>query len=337
MKVIRRRPMAVAGLTLAVLAAHLGLLARLAPDRPAPLRTAPQTWQVRLAPPVTGPAEAPRPPAPGPATPPADPAPGAMRPPPPTRPIPQSPQTPTTAAPPTPRPLASARPDHAPASAAPAAGPALRLALPASRRLHYTLEGALRGQPVTGRAELDWRHDGTRYEARLVLALPAGRRRQDSRGEVGPAGLAPERHAEEAGTGEAVHFDRAGGRITFSRHRPEVPLQDGAQDRLSVLLQLGALLAGEPSLRQPGRRIALQTATTREAETWQWQVAGEEEPPQAGGHPRAWRLDRLPRHPFDPGWQAWFAPALDYLPVRLRLTWPSGDWLDQQWTASDRN
>ena len=48
------------------------------------------------------------------------------------------------------------------------------------------------------------------------------------------------------------------------------------------------------------------------------------------------KLTRNPRKEFDIKVELWLAPGMDYVPVRLRLTQPNGDWLDQQWSSTDR-
>jgi hypothetical protein len=45
---------------------------------------------------------------------------------------------------------------------------------------------------------------------------------------------------------------------------------------------------------------------------------------------------RLPLGTFEPALEVWLAPALDYAPVRMRLTQPAGDSLDYQWSGTDR-
>lgn len=218
-----------------------------------------------------------------------------------------------------------------------AADQAHRAVLPRPMRLRYELTGQARGFPLSGRGELSWRHDGREYEARLDLTIPLASRSQQSTGLVTPQGLAPVRYAERARSEEAAHFDRAAGRITFSGNRPEAALDPGAQDRLSVLIQLGALAAGDPGAFRPGRVVAVQTASARDADTWHFQVEGEEDLTLPGGRQRALHLLRQPRKEFDQRVELWLAPGLDYAPVRLRLTQPSGDWLEQQWSGTDRN
>ncbi|MFD0667875.1 DUF3108 domain-containing protein [Ramlibacter sp. MAHUQ-53] len=326
-----RPPGPLAWIAAAVTAAHVALLQALLPATPA-AAGAPRTFEVRQLP-APSPLAAPA----GPAEPtvlaaaaPA-PAPRATTAPAPRPPAPVAAPADRPAAPA----VAAAAAPHPP-HPAPAGAPQ-RAVVPPPVRLHYALTGQARGLPLSGQADLAWRHDGQRYEARLELSSLLASRIQESRGRLTPSGLAPERYGERTRREEAAHFDPAAGRITFSGNQPEQALAPGAQDRLSVLLHVGALLAGDPALRRPGRVIAVQTASTRDADTWHFSVEAQEELALPGGHQRALRLQRLPRKEFDQKVELWIAPGLDYLPVRVRLTQPSGDWLDQQWAGSDRN
>jgi hypothetical protein len=113
-------------------------------------------------------------------------------------------------------------------------------------------------------------------------------------------------------------------------------LLPGAQDRLSVLLQLGAMVAGAPAKFPPGTSVTVQTAGTREAEPWVFTVEGQEELRLPGGTVGALKLTRAPRREYDVKVELWLAPGMDYVPVRLRLTQPNGDSVDQQWSSTDR-
>jgi hypothetical protein len=240
----------------------------------------------------------------------------------------------------------------APAEAAPvpAAAPAPRparemgaqavaFAIPGSVRLHYKVSAHVHGFPLSANAELQWRQDGNSYEAVLQVGgglLPALARTQRSTGQITPEGLAPLRFSDKTRSEEAAHFEREKGKLTFSNNHPDVPLQPGAQDRLSILLQLGAMIGGEPKKYPPGTIITIQTASTRDAEPWLFTVEGDEELRLPGGTVTGLKLIRNPRREFDQTVELWLAPRMDYVPVRLRLTQPNGDSLDQQWSSTDR-
>jgi hypothetical protein len=215
--------------------------------------------------------------------------------------------------------------------------PAVNFHVAPPQRLHYQIAASLRGVPVTAQGELQWRHDGGSYEARMEVNLPLlPRRLQHSAGRLTEAGLEPHRYAEKVRSEEAAHFERNKGRISFSSNRPQAALEAGAQDRLSLLLQLGAMVAGAPARYRPGSEITVAVAGTREAEPWLLTVEAEEELVLPGGTVKSLRIVRLARREFDQKLEIWLAPGMDYAPVRLRLTQPNGDWLDQLWSATDR-
>ena len=220
---------------------------------------------------------------------------------------------------------------------APASPPPAAFTVAGSVRLHYRVTAQRLNQLWEGQAELLWRHDGEQYEAKLeVSALLLPTRVQRSTGRITADGLAPVRFSDKARNEEAAHFERDLGKVIFSSNRPDAPLLPGAQDRLSVLLQLGALIAANPGKFGPDATIAIQTASTRDAESWLFTVVAEEQLQLPGGNVSALKLTRNPRKEFDQKVELWLAPAMDYVPVRLRLTQPNGDWLDQQWSSTDR-
>ena len=226
------------------------------------------------------------------------------------------------------------------AAAAPArapAGQAVAFAIPAPMRLQYKVELRQRGFSLQATSELSWRHDGETYEARLAVSAPLfPTRSQRSNGRITAEGLAPERFSDKGRSEEAAHFERDKGKVSFSNNRPDVPLLAGTQDRLSVLLQLGAMIGGAPSKFPPGATITIQTAGTHDAEPWIFTVEGDDELVLPGGKLTALRLTRLPRKEFDLKVELWLAPGMDYAPVRLRLTQPNGDSVDQQWSSTDK-
>jgi hypothetical protein len=198
-------------------------------------------------------------------------------------------------------------------------------------RLVYDLVGEVRQMQYHAQAELMWRHDGQKYDARLtVSAFLVGSRSQSSEGSITPQGLAPSRFSDKKRRGEqATHFDRARERIVFSANTPEAPLQPGAQDRLSLLLQLSALLAGDPARFGPGATLNIQTAGPREAELWQFTVEGPETLNLAGRPVDTLKLVRQPRKTYDIRVELWLDRAPPHLPMRSRITQTNGDYLDQ--------
>jgi hypothetical protein len=226
---------------------------------------------------------------------------------------------------------------HPPATPKPSAARTSVFAIPGSMVLHYQVTAHTRGLVLNAQGQLHWHHDGNEYDARLELngpLLPS--RVQQSTGRITAEGLAPLRFSDKARSEEAAHFQREEGKVSFSSNRPDAPLTPGAQDRLSVVIQLGAMIAGKPENFAPGTAISIQTANTRDAEVWQFTVEGEETLRLPGGELSALKLVRNPRKEFDQKIELWLAPGMAYVPVRLRLTQPNGDWVDQQWSSTDK-
>ncbi|HUR90028.1 MAG TPA: DUF3108 domain-containing protein, partial [Ramlibacter sp.] len=228
-----------------------------------------------------------------------------------------------------------------PASATHEAGAAraTHFAVAPSARYHYDVTASGKGLTVRGNAVLEWRNRDGEYEAQLSMSSPfpfIRPRTQRSVGLVTAEGLAPVRFSDKSRSEEAAHFDRENGRVVFSTNKPEAALEPGVQDRLSIVMQLGAMLAGEPSKYRAGSTITVQTASTKEAEPWTFTVEGTESLTLPGGKMQAVHLIRNPRKEYDVKVELWLAPGAAYAPVRLRLTQPNGDWVDQQWSSTDR-
>ena len=176
----------------------------------------------------------------------------------------------------------------------------------------------------SGRAELRWRPGTGRYELELDAAgfgpqAPGSA----SQGSFDAAGLAPERHVDRRRGRDqrAVNFQREGGFISFSGPQLTHTLQPGAQDRLSWMLQLPAILQANPALAAEGAQISLWVASARgESDVWTFNVQGSEPLDLPGGRVEgALRLLRRPLRPFDTQVEVWLDPARQHLPVQVLL------------------
>jgi hypothetical protein len=201
---------------------------------------------------------------------------------------------------------------------------------PESALLKYQVLGQAKGLNYWASAELAWQQDGQTYDSRLtVSAFLLGSRTQTSKGTLGPEGLMPIRFGDKNRSELAAHFQRDKGIISFSANSPDAPLLKGAQDRLSVVIQIGSLLAGDPTRFPLGTMLSFQTVSQRETEVWHFLVEKEELLQLPFGEINAIKLNRKPRREFDQQIELWFAPTLGYLPVRLRITNANGDFVDQ--------
>ena len=253
----------------------------------------------------------------------------------------EAPATPVAEAPPPapePVPAASAPVVVAEAPAEPLAqAPAeVPITIPGSVRLLYDVQGQVKKMDYKARSELLWRQDGSQYDLRFeVSAFLVGSRVQTSRGKLTAQGLTPERFSDKSRNERAAHFNYDQGKITFSANSPDAPLAAGMQDRLSVFIQLGALLAGSPGAFPPGTTISQATVGPRDADLWKVTVAGEETLQVLGEEVKTLRLTRPPGQQYDSQVELWYAPSMGYLPVRIRLTQPSGDFADMQLRATE--
>lgn len=231
---------------------------------------------------------------------------------------------------------ASATEPTAPAAAPATDADARALTLPAPLKLRYTIYGKVGFLPYRAGGSLSWTHDEARYDARMeVEVFLLGSRVQTSQGRISAAGLQPLRFVDRVNADRTVEFDYPRQRILFSEGTPPEPLSAGAQDQLSVFIQLAGLLAGQPERYAPGSRLDLQAVGARDAPVWQFVVDGPEQLQLPGGTLATLKLTRPPTHGYDVQAELWLAPQLGYLPARIRLTQSNGDFVDQQWTGTE--
>jgi hypothetical protein len=181
--------------------------------------------------------------------------------------------------------------------------------------------------------ELLWAPDGAHYNAHLEISAWGVRwRTWSSKGDLSDGGLQPLRFGDKPRGAElATHFQREKGIISFSANNPDVPLQTGAQDKLSAILQLSAIVAGEPARYASGATIAFQAADAHRAELWNFKVGGTEPLDLPGGAVTALKLSKEPTVEFDQRIEIWLAPDMYYMPVRIRITEANGDYADLLW------
>lgn len=255
----------------------------------------------------------------------------------------QAPSADTLPVPVTGTPTVATEPTTTPAAAAPTAAPlpgdpALVLPpaqLPPAGTLRYLVSGQAKGFTYHARGALRWQHGAGRYEASFgVSAFLVGSREQLSQGRVDDQGLHPERFSDRSRRERTAELDAGTSRIRYT-HGGERPLQRGTQDRLSVALQLGALLNARPQAYPAGSTIRLPVTDTSQVEFWEFVVGPEEKLAIVSGELQVIGLTRQPRRPGDRKVEMWLAPTLSYLPARLRVSEANGDHIDQLLEAKD--
>lgn len=198
--------------------------------------------------------------------------------------------------------------------------------LPEPVQLRY----ALRYNGQAGEALLTWWHDGQRYTLDLDGASPAvgplpvdGVARplvaQASQGLLDAGGLAPERFVDRrrGGRQQAANFRRDIGRIGFSGPAVDYPAWPGAQDRLSWLPQLAAILAAGHAA--PEIRLFVVDARGS-GNLWLLQRQPDEALPTPWGEVPLQLWQRDPPRPEGLRVQAWLDATRGHWPVLLRFT-----------------
>jgi hypothetical protein len=205
--------------------------------------------------------------------------------------------------------------------------------IPASIKLVYEVQ--TNKFPYSLNGELVWISTNGGYEASLMFGAFGQKRVQTSRGQIGAEGLMPERFSDKFRSELAAHFNRQQGKVTFSANTPDAPLLAGAQDRLSVLIQLAALVTSSPNRFTPATTLTIQTVGPRDADLWLFTVGGADTLALPGGSLDVLKLTRNPRQAYDQQVDIWLAPSLGYLPARIRITESSGDYVDLKWLRSE--
>nr|WP_312370868.1 DUF3108 domain-containing protein [Delftia acidovorans] len=252
---------------------------------------------------------------PTPATPPAPPAP---------KPEPETPSTPSAGPA---QGMAITSPDGTPlASDAP-----VPVQMPDPARLSFAVTGQAKRFNYSASAELVWRHANGQYQASQEVSLfLLGSRSQTSEGRITDRGLEPSRFNDKARKEQSAQLAFDQNLAHFSTGAPDAPIAPGAQDRLSVFLQLSALLAAAPQRYPAGTQISFITVSARRADRWTFRVGETETLDLPSGSTQALRLDKIAAAGDDQQASLWLAPSLQYLPVRIRLAQDNGDFADLQ-------
>ena len=184
--------------------------------------------------------------------------------------------------------------------------------------------------------ELRWQHNDTEYELTLaVRAFLIGRRQWRSVGRIEATGLAPIRFSDSWRNERAAHFDRAQKRIVFSSNSTPAVLEPGAQDQVSLYVQLAAAMAGDSERFMPGARLQIQTATVRDAQPWSLVLEGMETMALDGQSLKVLKWSCQPRNRFDARVEFWVAAEQAWLPLRIRITQASGSFIDLAFRSAD--
>jgi hypothetical protein len=244
---------------------------------------------------------------------------------------PQPDESPSTSQP-APDPVASS-PEASANNPTPAATPWLsqaKFAWPAPVLLNYELSGTSKGVRYNANASISWQHQGNGYQLRHeIQAFLFGNRSQTSVGHMGAAGLLPSRFGDQFRQEQAAHFDRTKGLLIYSANTPSQTIEEGAQDRVSLFVQMAAAMAGTPNLRAEGQQFGFQVVSAKQADSWLFVVLGAEQLTLPMGTLPTLKLHRVPRNEYDQKIDIWLSVTHGYMPARIRITQANGDVVEE--------
>ncbi|MBC7490582.1 MAG: DUF3108 domain-containing protein [Glaciimonas sp.] len=203
---------------------------------------------------------------------------------------------------------------------------------PPSAELTYAVEALRKGQTFHGSGKITWQTDSNNYiikgEAGILFISALNFK---SEGEINGFGVAPVLYTEKKFRKSATntYFQRERNTITFSTSMNSYPRTGGEQDRASIVWQLASIARGDAGKIIPGGIIDLFVAGDRDAETWRFQVVGQEQTTTGTGTFTTWHLVRKPQEgSYEKTLDIWLSPQQEWYPVRLRFTEKNSDYLD---------
>ena len=223
------------------------------------------------------------------------------------------------------------------ASAPAAAAPAFEW--PPSTRLTYLLTGNYRGE-VHGSARVQWVRQGSRYQVHLDVAIgpsfaPLISRRMTSDGELGAQGpdaasATTRRPACRSSRRAARALQFTPEQVTLANGSQQEALP-GVQDAASQFVQLTWLFTTQPELLRVGNTVTMPLALPRRVGRWVYDVLGQERLVTPVGELDTFHLkprlgERRPGNELSA--EVWFAPTLQYLPVRIRIQQDADTFVD---------
>ncbi|MES2633078.1 MAG: DUF3108 domain-containing protein [Pseudomonadota bacterium] len=244
-------------------------------------------------------------------------------------------EAPVEPAPSTPEPVVTPEAAQAQAEAIPAvvgvdavAAPAYLNDWPADTRLTYRLSGIFRG-PLHGKAQVQWQREGAQYQVRVAIdpnLLPGWV--MTSQGEVLAEGLSP-RVYEEVQINRTRTVRVGESTVTLNDGR-SVPKPASVQDTASQFIELSHRFStGQVALAAAGQ-ISVYLARPGAVDLWTYDITGPEFLETKLGRLETWHLKPRPianpRGNITP--EIWFAPALRFLPVRIRVNQGEENFVD---------
>jgi len=208
--------------------------------------------------------------------------------------------------------------------------------LPPSAELTYSIRARQSGFSINGDALVKWQTDGREFSVDAVThAMILGKILETkSDGKIDDFGLAPAQFIDQRfrkdSTTTTFNREAGGGTISFSQSDVTYPLKGGEQDRTSVVWQLVAVARAATKQFKPGSEWMFFVAGQRDAEPWTFKVVEHDKITTGTGEVDAIHILREPRPDAkEQKLDIWLAPSLEWYPIRIRLTEPNNDFVDQ--------
>jgi hypothetical protein len=199
---------------------------------------------------------------------------------------------------------------------------------PASTRLIYQLKGFFRGE-FSGDARVQWQRNAERYQAQVDVSVALLlNMRMTSQGRITPNHLWPEAYEEERrGKKRGARF---GDQLLQLDNGSTLPRPAQLQDAASQFVQLAQDFATGRRRLTVGESVKLSLGRPGGVDEWTYDVVAQDTLPTPLGNLTAFHLK--PRPLDNPRGKVtvdmWFAPALQHLPARIKLTLNEDTWLD---------
>jgi len=207
-----------------------------------------------------------------------------------------------------------------------------RAPLPPRFRLEYVAKASRGPLSLEGENELVFTTEGTRYTLRSATRSVLFSAEQDSAGDMVGAMLRPHEYHERSPRRppRTTRIDWQAGRVTFSANADgATATQPRLQDRLSLLVSAGQQLR----LQQGTGAVEMAVAGARHVSLYRFELRGIETLDLPIGRVEAHRLER-PISAAHDGIDVWIAPALCWLPVKMRFVDDRGQVVQNQLRAA---
>lgn len=210
---------------------------------------------------------------------------------------------------------------------------------PLATRVSYKVRGYFRGD-VHGNAKVEWVRQDMDYQVRVDTTIgpsfaPIGSWNLISAGTITPEGLSPKRFEQinrlliRTSPPRTVVFNEESVVLDSGEKLQRTP---GMQDAASQFIQLAYQFIMQPDLLRPGNTIYIPLALPKRLETIAYDVVGEQTLDTPIGTIPTFHVK--PRKMSTEGGvlpvEIWFAPGLQYLPVRILVRANDKTYMDLQ-------